>query len=229
MLILGIAFLIVVVILSQMLVNPPSTQPATKSTSTTLSETDFTGSEILATPMFYVLWLMYVFNAGAGLMVIGKLAKVVDVQAGYKAGFILVALLAIGNAGGRIIAGTASDKLGRIRVLQFFTLFQSVLMFLTPFIKNPALLILFSVCIGMNYGSNLALFPSITKDFFGLKNFGINYGLVFTAWGVGSTLALLAGLIYDRTKSFKLAFFIAGILLIISIFFSFIVKKPSKA
>jgi len=80
----------------------------------------------------------------------------------------------------------------------------------------------------MNYGSNLALFPSITKDFFGLKNFGVNYGLVFTAWGIGSILALVAGVIYDKTKSFKLAFFIAGVLLIVTLVLSFAVKKPLK-
>jgi OFA family oxalate/formate antiporter-like MFS transporter len=229
LLILGVAFLIAVVLLSQLLLNPPSKAPASGSgAKASLGTGDFTGMEVLKTPMFYLLWLMYAFNAGAGLMVIGKLAKVVDVQAGFKAGFILVALLAIGNAGGRVLAGTASDKLGRIRVLQAFTAFQALLMFLTPFIKNPILLILFSVCIGMNYGSNLALFPSITKDFYGLKNFGINYGLIFTAWGVGSLMALVAGFIYDRYHTFNYAFFLAGILLIITILLSFAVKKPEK-
>lgn len=229
LLILGVAFLIAVVLLSQLLLNPPSKAPASGSgAKASLGAGDFTGMEVLKTPMFYLLWLMYAFNAGAGLMVIGKLAKVVDVQAGFKAGFILVALLAIGNAGGRVLAGTASDKLGRIRVLQAFTAFQALLMFLTPFIKNPILLILFSVCIGMNYGSNLALFPSITKDFYGLKNFGINYGLIFTAWGVGSLMALVAGFIYDRYQTFNYAFFLAGILLIITILLSFAVKKPEK-
>jgi len=226
--ILGVAFLIIVVILSQILVNPPQQAPAKASSGAPLGESDFSAKELLSSAQFYVLWLMYVFNAGAGLMVIGKLAKVVDVQAGYKAGFILVALLAIGNAGGRVLAGTASDKLGRIRVLQAFTVFQTILMFLTPFIENSILLVLFSICIGMNYGSNLALFPSITKDFFGLKNFGVNYGLVFTAWGIGSILALVAGVIYDKTKSFKLAFFIAGVLLIVTLVLSFAVKKPLK-
>jgi len=229
LLILGIAFMIIVVLFSQILVNPPSTAPAVKpGTKAPLGAGDFSGMEVITTPVSYLLWLMFAFNAGAGLMVIGKLAKVVDVQAGYKAGFILVALLAIGNAGGRIIAGTASDKMGRIRVLQIFTLFQAVLMFLTPFIAHPILLIIFSVCIGMNYGSNLALFPSIVKDFYGLKNFGINYGLVFTSWGIGSMMALVAGIIYDRTKSFQLAFFIAGALLVVTLLISLAVKKPVK-
>ncbi len=229
LMILGIAFMIVVVLFSQMLVNPPSAAPAAKSgTKAPLGAGDFTGMEVITTPVSYLLWLMFAFNAGAGLMVIGKLAKVVDVQAGYKAGFILVALLAIGNAGGRIIAGTASDKMGRIRVLQIFTLFQAVLMFLTPFIAHPILLIVFSVCIGMNYGSNLALFPSIVKDFYGLKNFGINYGVIFTSWGVGSLMALVAGMIYDKYHTFNYAFYISGALLIVTLLISLTVKKPVK-
>ncbi len=237
-LILGIAFMAVVVLFSQFLVNPPSAAPAPKpGTKAPLGAGDFNGMEVVKTPMSYLLWLMFAFNAGAGLMVIGKLAKVVEIQASFKAGFILVALLAIGNAGGRIIAGTASDKLGRIRVLQIFTAFQAVLMFLTPFITterfpDPAmvkiLLIFFSVCIGMNYGSNLALFPSLVKDFYGLKNFGVNYGLVFTSWGVGSLMALVAGMIYDKYHTFNYAFFIAGGLLIVTILLSFGVKKPEK-
>src|SRR3989339_1657094 len=222
MLIFGISFLIVVVILAQFLVNPPKAAPATQPGTTTPVKTgDFLVGQVLRTYQFYVLWLMYAFNAGAGLMVIGKLAKVVSFQASYEAGFKLVALLAIGNAGGRILAGMLSDKLGRIRTLQLFTLFQAILMFLTPFVDSALVLVFFAICIGMNYGSNLSVFPSITKDFFGLKNFGVNYGLIFTAWGVGSLLALVSGIVYDRTGSFQLAFFLAGALLIVSIILSF--------
>jgi OFA family oxalate/formate antiporter-like MFS transporter len=225
LMILGIAFLILVTLLAQMLVNPPP-QPAGAKAAAAVPAKDYSAGEMLKTSPFYLLWLMYAFNAGAGLMVIGKLAKLVEVQAGFKAGFILVALLAIGNAGGRLLAGTLSDKYGRTRILQAFTLFQAVLMFLTPFINNTFILVLFSMCIGMNYGSNLALFPSITKDFFGLKNFGVNYGLVFTAWGVGSIMALLAGKIYDLYQSFEYALYLAGALLLVTIVLSLVVSKP---
>ena len=56
--------------------------------------------------------------------------------------------------------------------------------------------------IGANYGSNLSLFPSATKDYFGLKNFGVNYGFVFTAWGVaGLIMPWVNGRIKDATGS----------------------------
>jgi OFA family oxalate/formate antiporter-like MFS transporter len=230
MMALGIAFLVVVIILAQLLRNPPApVTPAATSATAAVKSSDYLVKEVLSTYQFYMLWLMYAFNAGAGLMVIGKLAKVVSFQASYEAGFILVALLAIGNAGGRVLAGVVSDKIGRVRTLQIFTLFQAAIMFLTPSINSALVLSIFSIFIGLNYGSNLSVFPSITKDFFGLKNFGVNYGMVFTAWGVGSILALVSGIIYDRTQSFQLAFFLAGALLIVSIILSFTIKKPSRS
>lgn len=227
----GIAFFIIVSILSQFLKNPPVAAPAPQSDSaaSAVQTGDYTAGQVLGTYQFYVIWLMYVFTAGAGLMVIGKLAKVYSVQAHSDAGFILVALLAVGNAGGRVLAGTLSDKFGKIRTMQIFTLFQAILMFSVPFVSNPLLLVIFSVCIGMNYGSNLSIFPSMTKEFYGLKNFGVNYGLVFTAWGIGSLLTLVSGMVYDKTQSFQYAFFLSGALLIVSIILSFIVKKPKTS
>ena len=81
--------------------------------------------------------------------------------------------------------------------------------------------------VGAAYGSNLALFPSITKDFYGMKNFGMNYGLVFTSWGVGGfVLALLAAKVYDRTQSFAFAMYTSAALLIAAAVMTFFVKPP---
>jgi OFA family oxalate/formate antiporter-like MFS transporter len=240
LLIFGIAFLAVVVILSQLLVNPPP-RPAPAAGSAAAARAaaanEYQAGQMIKTPQFFMLWAMFAFNAGAGLMIIGKLAAMVKGQAvgtflsweAAELGFVLVALLAIGNASGRLLAGTLSDKFGRIRILQVFTIFQALLMFSMPFMTNIYALVLFAMCIGMNYGSNLALFPSITKDYFGLKNFGVNYGLVFTSWGVGSLLALLAGYIKDVTGSYQYALFISGVLLIVTLGLSLVVKKPGQA
>src|ERR1041385_7151978 len=47
------------------------------------------------------------------------------------------------------------------------------------------IIVVMAALIGANYGANLSLFPSFTKDLWGLKSFGMNYGVLFTAWGVG--------------------------------------------
>lgn len=241
--ILGVAFLIVVLALSQLLVNPPTVaaKPAAGGGATTGAAIDgnYTATEMLKTPQFYMLWAMFAVNAGAGLMIIGQLASLVKLQTTSDLGFILVALLAIGNAGGRLLAGTLSDKLGRTTVLLMFTATQCLLMFITPSISGIGIMIPVCILIGACYGSNLALFPAFSKDFFGLKNFGVNYGLVFTSWGVGSLMALLAGYIKDNDFNvlgmafpkgqYDLALYIAGCLLVITLVVSKLVKKPTAA
>jgi OFA family oxalate/formate antiporter-like MFS transporter len=98
------------------------------------------------------------------------------------------------------------------------------------FLSSIAVMVALSALIGANYGANLSLFPSITKDFYGLKNFGMNYGLVFTAWGVGGfVLAKVMGEVYDYTKSFSYAYFAASILLAVAAVTTFLVRPPHHA
>ena len=79
-----------------------------------------------------------------------------------------------------------------------------------------------------NYGTNLALFPSFTKDLWGLKNFGMNYGFVFTAWGVGAfVLVRAAEMIKVATGSFATPFVAAGVLLLIGAGLAFTLR-PKK-
>jgi nitrate/nitrite transporter NarK len=79
---------------------------------------------------------------------------------------------------------------------------------------SSVLLLIMATLIGFNYGSNLSLFPSIAKDLWGLKNFGSNYGVLFTAWGLGGfVLSRLSQMIKASTGSLEYSFWIAGILL----------------
>ncbi len=148
-------------------------------------------------------------------------------------GFVLVAVLAVGNGAGRIVAGMVSDRIGRKATLFSCFVFQAILILLLSQAKTgtalggTAVLAVLSALIGANYGANLSLFPSVTKDFYGLKNFGMNYGLVFTAWGLGGfMLSLLAGKVYDATKTFTFAYYCSAGLLIAAAMVTFLVKSP---
>jgi len=235
---LGILFLVVVAVLSQILKPPPkgyvpAGQEPSKKGQVGDKKEEFLPQEMLRTWQFYVIWFMYVCGAGAGLMVIGKLDPIARNQVGIKLGFVLVAVLAIGNGGGRILAGMLSDKIGRKATFLICFVSQAVLIFLLSRanIENslgtiPAMAII-SALIGANYGANLSLFPSITKDFYGLKNFGMNYGLVFTAWGVGGfMLAKLAGSMYVKYQTFAIAYYGAIALLITAAVITLFVKPP---
>ena len=87
------------------------------------------------------------------------------------------------------------------------------------------MIVLLATLIGFNYGANLSLFPSFAKDLWGLKTFGMNYGVLFTAWGVGGfvlrrlqqTLTAASGGSYTSSFLTACALLIAGALLALAI------------
>ena len=235
MMFFGIVFIIVVCGLSLLLVNPPEgyeAAPPAKSQAqnpaNSAVQTDFGPSVMLKTKEFYILWLAYFIGAGAGLMVIGSVAGMAKKSLG-EAAFVAVAVMAVGNAGGRILAGVLSDKIGRRLTLAIMLGFQAVLMFAAiPLMgsDSAALLVILASVIGFNYGTNLTLFPSFAKDFWGLKNFGINYGLLFTAWGVGGlVMGRLSQMLRASTGSFDSSFMTAGVMLLIGVGLTFTLRK----
>jgi len=88
--------------------------------------------------------------------------------------------------------------------------------------------VLVASLIGFNYGANLSLFPSYAKDLWGLKSFGMNYGILFTAWGVGGlVLSRLQQTLTAASKgSYHSSFVAAGVLLIIGAALTFLIKPP---
>ena len=235
MLFFGIAFLIVVCGLALNLVNPPAGYvPAGgaktgKTKAPAIVQYDGKPSDMLKTRMFFTTWFIYFIGAGVGLMIIGSVAGMAQKSLGELA-FVAVAILAIGNAAGRIIAGIMSDKIGRRTTLIIMLSFQTILMLAAiPLVgaenTSPVLLVLLATFIGFNYGTNLSIFPSLTKDNWGLKNFGINYGLVFTAWGVGGfVMGRLSQMLLARTGTYTSSLLTAAALLIVGIILTLTLK-----
>lgn len=147
-----------------------------------------------------------------------------------------VAVMAIGNAGGRIIAGILSDKIGRRWTLMLVLAIQAALMFIAIPVTasketTPLLIVLLATFIGFNYGANLALFPSLAKDFWGLKNFGVSYGILFTAWGVGGfVLSRLQQMLTTAAGgSFQTSFEVAGAFLLGGAALALFMKPPKNS
>lgn len=238
----GIAFLFIVVFLSFFLVNPPegphdkAIPPGPSETATGLDASKrSSGLEILGTGNFYLIWLAYFIGAGAGLMVISSINSMAQKSLGELA-FMAVAILAVGNALGRISAGLISDRIGRENTLMIMLTAQAVLMFVAMAVvdspENSALvIILLATMIGFNYGANLSIFPAITKDLWGMTHFGVNYGLVFSAWGVG-------GFVFSRVYQMitsgtggrsSMGFMAAGFLLILGVGIAFLMKRYGRS
>jgi nitrate/nitrite transporter NarK len=238
MLILGVAFVVVVCGLAQVLVNPPEVggaKPCCGSGGAAAAAVNVSPGEVLRSPLFYLLWLIYFIGAGAGLMVISSVSGMAKKSMGELA-FVAVAVLAIGNAGGRIVAGSLSDRIGRRWTLFLVLVFQAALMFVAIPVTggagvSPLVVVLVAALIGANYGANLALFPSFTKDLWGLKHFGVNYGMLFTAWGVG-------GLVLSRVQqmltaasggSYTTSLLTAGGLLVLGAVMTFWIRSGARA
>ncbi|MBF0538093.1 MAG: OFA family MFS transporter [Nitrospirae bacterium] len=241
MMFFGISFFIVLTIFSRLLINPPKDYVAAEIR--TKGKRNPAGAplvyastgEMLKTPAFWILWTIYFIGAGAGLMVIGSVAAMAKKSMG-EAAFVAVAIMAVGNAGGRVIAGTLSDKIGRSYTLAIMHFFQALLMFTAiPLVKADTTgavpIVIIATLIGFNYGTNLSLFPSYIRDQWGLRNFGMNYGLLFTAWGVGgAVLSRVSQMLSAGSGSFTSSFTMAGLLLIVSGSMSFLIRvvKPVR-
>jgi len=225
MFILGIAFAVVVSVFSLLLANPPAgyvADPnAAKSVAKKPAVEDMSPSQILRTGKFYTLWACYFIGAGAGLMVIGSAKGLASASLGEWA-FMVVAIMSVGNAAGRVIAGVVSDKIGRANTLMIMLVFQAALMFAAIPItdgtySNAFALVAIVTFMVFNYGTNLSLFPSFAKDYWGAKNYGINYGILFTAWGIGAfALVRVSEMLKARAGgSFTMSFAAAGALLLV--------------
>jgi MFS family permease len=221
--ILGIAFAVTATVFSSLIQNPEKPLNVAKpGVSKTSFGGDKTWREMIRTPFFYMIWLQYAFAAIAGLMIIGNMASIVTQQSGgslkAQAAFF-VALLAIFNASGRVIAGILSDYIGRIVTLALVSISQASVLLFFPRFTTFGEFIVGAAVVGFSYGACLSIFPSINADTWGTKNMGLNYGVLFTAWGVGGVFGpMLAAKIVDATGSYQTAYNVASMLLIVSFF-----------
>lgn len=216
----GIVFLVCVLLGSIVMVNPPAgyvpagwTPPAADAAGRATGAVDLTSGEMLSTPQFYMLWLMFLGSAMAGLMVIFciRLFGVDALQASGAATAAQAELVAgtamsayaILNGLGRIIWGMVSDLIGRKASLFFMCLCQGAIMLLLYRVGGSYWgLVVGASIIGFNFGGNFALFPAATADYFGNKNVGTNYGWVFLAYGVaGIAGPQVAGYFRDAARA----------------------------
>ena len=229
----GVAFAVLVLLGSVWMVFPPKgwtpagfeAPDATKDTESAAPSEDhgLHGTEILGTLPFYLIFLTFVFSAGAGLMTIGlmklypvealKNAGMEAAQASAVAGTAMAVFFALANGIGRIVWGMLSDLLGRKLSIILMTATQGVVVLgFTYMAGNEYLLYLGATLIGFNFGGNFALFPTITADTFGAKSVGQNYPLVFLAYGVGGIFGPILGGKLGDVGNFPLAFTICGVL-----------------
>lgn len=226
----GILFAGAILGLSFLIANPPSSwKPLVLSFGAKkqrVTTKDFTPQEMLHTKAFYLLWILFFLGTFSGLLIIGQMSKIAEEIAGLEQGFLSVVVYALANFLGRTSWGSLSDRLGRWRTLGFVFLLQALSFFAFEKFTHPGLLLMGKSITGFTFGGMLAIFPAVCADYFGLKNLGANYGILFTAWGVGGTIGpLLGGLSRDLTGSHTLSFFISGCASILGLILSLFLER----
>ncbi|WP_299015494.1 OFA family MFS transporter [uncultured Photobacterium sp.] len=229
LLILGIAVLLIAVPLACTISNPPADYqpkaPAGTGAKTASKPVDINWRSMLKTPQFYSLWLMFALASSAGLMVIGNITSIAAEQAGITQAAYLVVILSIFNSGGRIAAGMLSDKIGGVKTLMLAFIMQGINMALFASFKTDFTLMIGAALAGIGYGTLLAVFPSITADYYGLKNYGANYGVLYTAWGISGFIGpVVAAVAVDTTGTYTLAYTICAVMMAVAVFLSIITK-----
>jgi OFA family oxalate/formate antiporter-like MFS transporter len=234
--ILGVIFLVMTLFGAFLLKNPPAgykpagwaPAPAAKAAATTH---EFTPSEVLRTPAFYLMWVAYALGCSAGLMVISQLvpfAKSVGIGSAALATMGLV-VGAAGNASGRILSGWMSDALGRLNVLRLMIAISMVAMPILYLVGGKvSLLYIVVFVVYWCYGTQLSVNASTTSDFWGTKNAGLNYGLLFTSWGVAGIIGpRIGGVLFDKYKNYQMAFYTAAVLAGVALVCELLARRPA--
>jgi MFS family permease len=248
----GITFLVLVLLGSLVMVNPPEGYAPAGWTPPSADNgdhgaIDYRARDMLRTPQFYMLWTVFMCAGIAGLMVIYciKLFGIDVLEYRGVAGASAItgtamAWYAIFNGLGRIAWGSISDRLGRKNTIVLLSVLQGVTMLATyhVFVTFGATggFIFVAALIGFNYGGSFALFPAITADYFGDRNVGSNYGWMFTAYGVaGLAGPLLAGYFKDSARgatdpsAWMTPFIIAGGVCLLGALIASFATRPARA
>jgi len=239
---LGIMFAVVTIIAGQLLAWPPAgyVPPAAvvkagAAAAPSITKLDWVAGDMLKTWQFYALVLMFIGTTQSGLLIIANAAGMLATTAKGIPFFdanawILASYGGLINALGRVGTGMYSDKIGRDNAYTVNCLVSAVCLFALPAIIGSKSLFFLFLAVGIaywQYGGGLALMPAFTGDFFGAKNLGFNYGLVFMGWGLGFFMARLGGTIKDITGSLNWAFYISAMVLILAVIIARVTKRPS--
>ena len=232
MLYIGIAVAVLSALVAQFVKNPPpgyvpAVPESIKDSATTMKAAiDFKWREMIKTKRFYYMFILFIFSASIGLMILGNQAKIASLQAGITNPVFLMSIVAVMNALGRIIGGSLSDKIGRNNTLFIAIILQMLNMIGFIFYNNPVTITLGFILVGICFGTFLAVFPALTADQYGLKNYGVNYGIVYLAYGFAGVVApVIADYFFDLAGTFTTTYIICAAMMVFMVGLNFMLKR----
>lgn len=227
--IFGLSFLIIIIILG-LLFKFPSKEFTLIKNDKNISSIDLDTKEMLKNIKFYGLWICYVIGTLIGLMIIGISSPIGEELIKLEPKFIarLISLFAIFNALGRPLFGWLTDRISPLKssILSYIlVIFASILILISQG-NNLHIYILAFCLFWLNLGAWLAIAPASTIIFFGQRHYSRNYGVVFTAYGVGALLGvLISGILRDIFGSYLYVFYLLFFLGILGILIALFTLK----
>ncbi len=175
-------------------------------------------------------WLTLGSVIAGGLMSIGLIpAFGLSVGLSSAEAAVAISIFAAFNGFGRPVAGFLADRYGIMRVMiATYCLQTAVLLIFPVFAVTLPALYLASALLGWGFAVTLGLFPVLTAACFGVKHLGSNYGLVFTAFGLGAFAPFLGSWAFGLTGSYATAFTAAGVLAGVGVILCAVMKRQYK-
>jgi len=237
----GIGQGLVVVLVALMLRAPEAgevTPPATPAVQQT--RRDYTPAEVLKTPIFWVMYAMFVMVGAGGLMAVAQLGPIAT---DFKVATIPVSLVGLTlpaltfaltidrvlNWVCRPFFGWVSDSIGRENTMFVAFLIEGIGIYaLLLFADNPVRFVILSGLVFFAWGEIYSLFPATCTDVYGRKFATTNYGMLYTAKGTAALLVPLANVLTAATGSWHAVFYVAAILNIVAAGLALLVLKPMR-
>ena len=201
---------------------------------------DYGPREVLKTPVFWVMYAMFVLVGAGGLMATAQLAPIakdfrVDNIPVSILGLTLPALtfaLSIDrvlNGICRPFFGWVSDHIGRENTMFIAFLLEGIGIYaLLLMAGNPVWFVVLSGVVFFAWGEIYSLFPATCTDMYGRKFATTNYGMLYTAKGTASLLVPLANVLTTATGSWRAVFIIAAIMNVVAAVMALVVLKPMR-
>jgi OFA family oxalate/formate antiporter-like MFS transporter len=220
----GLAQGLVIALVAQFLRHPPTEPAAAKTAATSASGNvgrhQFTTLEMLRTPQFYTMYVMFVLMATGGLLVTANAGPMARSWGLSAAALTLAATLSpIANGGARVFWGWASDRLGRENTMILTFVLQAVCLFLVIAVgqTSAAWFAVTLVLVYFTWGQIYSLFPATAGDYFGAKHATSNYAVLYTAKGVASIIGGWFGaLLFERSGSWTIGFYGSAVMALVA-------------